>query len=381
VKQFVLHFAAPAIALLAAAAAPPASNAQESRGNQGTPLRVCAGGDVTLGTNLDTAWTRAALRRSTRRPRALEEPSALLEPLRPMVADADLVLLNLEGAIGEGAAPEKCGPKSTSCYAMRQPVSAARALRAFTTAPVVVNVANNHSEDAGVEGYEVTLRHLTEAGVQVTGADTLATLVRTARDDTVAILGFSTSNGPDPRDLDGVRRHVARAAAITPRVVVTMHMGAEGRTAQRARDETERFLGYDRGNVVAFSRAAAESGARLIVGHGPHVMRAAEWHQGALIFYSLGNLLTYGPFSVTEPMNRGALACATLDERGEVREALLRPTVQRVPGIVRHDLSARAVVLVDSLSRLDFPRSRAGLLVESVVTRPVATPARESGGN
>jgi hypothetical protein len=246
---------------------------------------------------------------------------------------------------------------------------------------VVVNVANNHSEDAGVDGYAATLRHLAEAEVQVTGADTLATLVRTAAGYIVAILGFSTSNGPDPRDVDAVRRHVARAAAITPRVVVTMHMGAEGKSAQRARDETERFLGYDRGNVVAFSRAAAESGARLIVGHGPHVMRAAEWHEGALIFYSLGNLLTYGPFSVTEPLNRGALACATMDADGEVREARLRPTVQRAPGIVRHDLSARAVVLVDSLSRLDFPRSRAGLLVESVVTRQAMPPARQSGGN
>ena len=357
------------------------SAAQESRENDRGAVRVCAGGDVTLGTNLDTAWTRAALRRSTRRPRALEEPSALLEPLRPMVADADVVLLNLEGAIGEGTVPEKCGPKSTNCYAMRQPVSAARALRALTAAPVVVNVANNHSEDAGVDGYAATLRHLAEAEVQVTGADTLATLVRTAAGDIVAILGFSTSNGPDPRDVDAVRRHVARAAAITPRVVVTMHMGAEGKSAQRARDETERFLGYDRGNVVAFSRAAAESGARLIVGHGPHVMRAAEWHEGALIFYSLGNLLTYGPFSVTEPLNRGALACATMDADGEVREARLRPTVQRAPGIVRHDLSARAVVLVDSLSRLDFPRSRAGLLVESVVTRQAMPPARQSGGN
>lgn len=371
------------VALGIAAAAQPIASQETSDAPRGA-VRVCAGGDVTLGTNLDTAWARVARSRSTRRPRALEEPASLLDPLRLLVADADVVLLNLEGAIGEGTAPEKCGPRSTACYAMRQPISAARALRGLTSAPVIVNVANNHSEDAGLDGYAATLRHLADAEVLVTGADTIATLVRTARGDTVAILGFSTSNGPDPRDLSGVRRHVSRAAAITPRVIVTMHMGAEGRSAQRARDTTELFLGYDRGNVVAFARAAAESGARLVFGHGPHVMRAAEWRGDALIFYSLGNLLTYGPFSITEPMNRGAVACATLSRSGEVLDARLRPTVQRAAGIVRPDLSNRAAVLVDSLSRLDFPQSRAGLLVESTVSRPAATapasrPARRSG--
>jgi hypothetical protein len=359
-----------ALALLVPMAAPPA---------QERPVRVCAGGDVTLGTNLDTAWTRRMTRGAGRRvSRKLAEPSTLLAPLRPLVEDADIVLLNLEGAIGEGAVSPKCGPRATDCYALRQPVSAARALRALTPAPMIVNVANNHSGDAGEEGLVTTLQHLADAEVLVTGADTLATIVRSRNGDSVAMLGFSTSSGPDPRDLDAVRRHVARASAITPRVVVTMHMGAEGKTAQRARDTTERYLGLDRGNVVAFARAAAEAGARLVVGHGPHVVRAAEWHGDALIFYSLGNLLTYGPFSVKEPMNRGGVACATLDARGTVREARLRPTVQLAPGLVRPDRSARGIALVDSLSRLDFPRSRAGMMVEAAVLRPAA-PARSGG--
>ena len=320
-------------------------------------LRICGSGDVLLGTNLDTTW--AIRRRVTPFP----DPDALLAPLRPLVADADVILFNIEGAIGEGPAPPKCRPGSTSCYAFRQPPATADALARFAgRARMVGNVANNHARDAGEAGLRQTQRHLERAGVHVTGADSIPTIVTAENGESVAILGFSTSGGPDPRDLSAVRRHVARAAAEHRRVVVTMHMGAEGAGAQRTPDSSEIFLGsIDRGNMVAFARAATESGADLVIGHGPHVMRAIEWHDDALVVYSLGNLLTYGPFTMSEPLNRGGLACATLDGEGSVLEAVLRSTVQTPPGIARPDPTHRAATLVDSLGRLDFPTTGARL--------------------
>ena len=335
------------------------------------PVKVCAGGDVMLGSNLDSAWTARAARRLGHPVEWLPDAGRLIAPLRSLVADADLVLLNVEGAIGEGPAPRKCRPGSTACYAFRQPPSAARALRDLApTAEVIGNLANNHALDAGYEGLRATRSHLGAAGVHVTGLDTLPSLVMTAAGDTVAFLGFSTAQaGPDPRRLDAVARHVTRAKAMTPRVVLTMHMGAEGRTAQRTRDTTEIFLGEDRGNVVAFARAAVQAGASLVLGHGPHVMRAAEWSGDALIFYSLGNLLTYGPFSLAEPLNRGAIACAVLDGEGRVTSAGLRSTWQVPPGLVRPDPTGRAAWLVDSLSRLDFPETGARLISEAIIRR------------
>jgi hypothetical protein len=95
------------------------------------------------------------------------------------------------------------------------------------------------------------------------------------------------------------------------------------------------------------------------VGHGPHVLRAAEWRGERLALYSLGNLLTYGPFKLREPTNRGAVACATIDSAGFVSHAELRPTVQVWPGVIQADSTRRAWTLVDSLSALDFPRSGA----------------------
>src|SRR5215510_5789724 len=111
-------------------------------------FRICAGGDVTLGTDLDTAWARTAaerLRQYGRRP----EPDSLTARLKPFLTGADVVLLNVEGAIGSGPTPRtKCSSKASksgTCYAFRSPPSAARALRRLADPKVAIvgNVANN----------------------------------------------------------------------------------------------------------------------------------------------------------------------------------------------------------------------------------------------
>jgi hypothetical protein len=337
-------------------------------------VRVCAGGDITLGTNLDTAWARMGARRLRELYGVSAEPDSLLAPLRAVFADADVVLLNIETAIGSGRAEPKCGPRSKNCYSFRAPVSAAAALRSLgdTDAVVVGNVANNHARDAGPLGVDSTIVHLAKAGVLSTGADTLATPVILSDGTTLAILGFYSGDVlTDSRNHPAVFRHVARAAQLYGTVIVTAHIGAEGMEAQRTRDSTEYFLAsrIDRGNPVAFANAVFAAGATLLVGHGPHVLRAAEWRDERLAFYSLGNLITYGPFNNAEPINRGAVACASV-QGGRVVTAELRPTVQRAPGVVMRDPSGRAMALIDSLSALDFPRTGARVDRSGEVRRP-----------
>jgi hypothetical protein len=331
------------------------------------PVRVCAGGDMTFGTNLDTAWSKSGARRLRAQFGLSAHPDSLLLPLRPLFADADVLVLNVETAIGTGPAERKCRKGSTNCWEFRAPTEAAPALRSLgdSSAVVVGNVANNHARDAGGAGFLATARHLRDAGVLVTGMDTLATEARLRDGTRMGVLGFYTSGeAPDLRDLAAVRRHVARAAAAFDLVVVTAHMGAEGIAAQRTRDTTELFLQskINRGNPVAFARAAFESGASVVIGHGPHVLRGGEWNDDRLALYSLGNLVTYGPFNNGEPINRGVVACVDIDGRSVVG-AQLRPTVQVAPGVVRVDPTWRAMQLIDSLSALDFPMT--GVRVDS----------------
>jgi hypothetical protein len=339
-------------------------------------VRVCAGGDVTLGTNLDTAWTKLGAQRLRSTFGLSDDPWTLVAPLRSLFADADVVLLNVETAIGSGPARTKCGPRSRNCYAFRGPPGSAPALRSLgdSSAVVVGNVANNHARDAGDIGVDSTIAHLRRAGILVTGADTLATAVVLPDSTTIGVLGFYTSDIlTDARNIPGVYRHVKRAVDQYGTVVVTVHIGAEGIGAQRTRDTTEYFLEsrIDRGNPVAFARAAFDAGAAMVVGHGPHVLRAAQWRDdGKLALYSLGNLLTYGPFNNAEPLNRGAVACADI-AGSSVFGADLRPTVQRAPGVVTLDRTRRALQLIDSLSVLDFPRTGARVDAWGELLRPV----------
>ncbi|MEO7082864.1 MAG: CapA family protein [Gemmatimonadaceae bacterium] len=330
------------------------------------PVRVCAGGDVTLGTNLDPDWAKSAADTLRRGFGIAPDPDSIAPALKPFLGGADLILLNVEGAIGSGPATKKCGPRSTNCFAFRQPPSAAHALAALGDSGVVVvgNVANNHAHDAGNAGRDATVAALKDAGVRVTGVDTIATPVVLASGDTIGVLGFYTdTTTPDARNLKAVHRYVSRAVERYGVVIVTMHLGAEGPTAQRTYNATEHFLKANRGNPVGFADAAFDAGATMVIGHGPHVLRAVEWRRDRLVAYSLGNLLTYGPFKLHEPTNRGAVLCATIDSARSVSTVELRPTMQRFPGVLVADSTNRAWTLVDSLSALDFPKT--GAFVDS----------------
>jgi poly-gamma-glutamate capsule biosynthesis protein CapA/YwtB (metallophosphatase superfamily) len=324
-----------------------------------------------LGSNLDTTWAIAAAARLGRPVPALPDPHVLLGSLSTLVADADVVLLNSEGAVGEGTVPPKCRPGSRNCYAFRQQPEAGRAWKWLGAGAIIANLANNHALDAGAAGLAATVDHFRRAGVFVTGVDTLATAAIVGAADTVGVLGFSAAQaGPDARDPDAVARHVSRAKALYPRLIVTVHMGAEGAGAQRTFDTTEIFLGENRGNPVRFARVAAQAGASLIVGHGPHVLRGGEWVGGTLVAYSLGNLLTYGPFSFGPPRDRSGVLCADLDDGGAIVSAEFRSTMQVPPGLVRADPAGIGAGLLDSLSRLDFPETGLRVAAEGRISIP-----------
>jgi hypothetical protein len=353
----------------ARAAAQPANRVEAGGRNSRSPrqVHICAGGDVTLGTNLDTAWALRVTDSAVDPFAALRAPDSLVTPLRAMMRGADVALVNAEGAIGDGpvTAP-KCAPGQLFCFSLRQPRAAAHALRTLVDSPavVVVNLANNHAHDAGADGFLVTLALLDSAGVLVTGQDSMPTLVGVSGRDTLAILGFSSWSDPGVRQPDAVRRLVARAAARYRWVVVTAHMGAEGANAQHTADSVERYAGEVRGNPVAFAHSAVDAGALLVIAHGPHVLRAIEWWGRGLIAYSLGNLINYGPFALGAPRDRAAVLCATLDRAGRIRASQLRPTNQTAPGEIAPDSARVALRLVAELSRADFPET--GALVDQV---------------
>jgi poly-gamma-glutamate capsule biosynthesis protein CapA/YwtB (metallophosphatase superfamily) len=265
----------------------------------------------------------------------------------------DVVLGNLEGTLTERGSA-KCGAGSSDCFAFHAPPSYARLLEqaGFT----VLNLANNHALDYGAVGQADTVAAVRAAGMLTTGRPGEIAYVK-VRGTRIAVLGFA----PYPwaqslLNLSAARALVRRADRWADLVIVTMHAGAEGSEHQHVRAGTERFLGENRGNAIAFTHAVIRAGADLVIGSGPHVLRGMEWYRGRLIAYSLGNFVGYHTLNTSGVSGVTGILQLTLGRNGSWVGGTLVPVTIADSGIPRPDPSGAAVENVRRLSAEDFGR-------------------------
>lgn len=265
----------------------------------------------------------------------------------------DLVTGNLEQVISEDTGFDKCGSRK-ECLEFRSDPETAQYFGGFD----LLNLANNHARDFGAVGYTNTQANLAAHDIGTVGKrDEIA--CTTIGDTTVAVIGFAPYRDTNRvTDLRHVRKMVSTAAASADLVIVHSHMGAEGPDANVATPGGEQIYGENRGDVVAFSHAAIDAGADLIIGHGPHTLRGMEFYKGRLIAYSLGNFGGGGVFGAEQATRFGAYLGATLRSDG----TFLRGQVQSVRfdyegGRPLPDPDVRASRLIDEFSQRDFPDS------------------------
>lgn len=259
---------------------------------------------------------------------------------------ADAVVGNLEGVLTEHTQTRKVTGTGRA-FAFRFPPHYAGLLRkaGFTA----LNVANNHSNDFGEVGFADTLRHLREAGVAVAGLKGEQAMLN-VRGLQVAVLGFGFYLRQSMiQDLVNVTQLVAQARSQAQYVVVTFHSGAEGDQAIWHSNETETYLGEDRGNAVAFARAAIDAGADVLVGHGPHVLRSIECYKGKPIFYSLGNFVGVGGLSARGMAALSAIGGVQLGPQGQLLGIEFLPVVFNERKLPRPDERGFAAHLVNRL--------------------------------
>ena len=229
--------------------------------------------------------------------------------------NTDLTLGNLEGALTNNTKTLKVTGTGRS-YAFRFPPRYAKLLK--ETGFTALNVANNHARDFGEQGFADTGENLRQAAIAVVGLKgQFATLqVKGLR---VGLVGFGFYPHQNMvQDLAAASQLIALAKSQSDYVVVTFHGGAEGDDAVFHGNSNEIFLGEDRGNAVAFSRAAIDAGADVVVGHGPHVLRAVECYQGRPIFHSLGNFVGVGGLSIRSMAAMTAIGGVQLGPKGEL---------------------------------------------------------------
>jgi len=281
---------------------------------------------------------------------------SLLAAVAPVLSGADITFGNLEGVLMDGGEPVKECKDPSACYLFRSPARYAQLLAdaGFT----VMSLANNHARDFGEDGRLASMAALEAAGIRHSGlAGDIATWpdgeVRTAL---IAFAPFTNSNMM--LDLDEASVKIAALAADYDIVIVSFHGGGEGADAGHVPFATETYYGEDRGNVVEFARLMVESGADLVIGHGPHVPRAMEIHDGKLIAYSLGNFATYYGISVAGTKGQAPVLVTTLDGNGRFISGEIVSAIQIRPDGPVIDTRQRAYESIWELTEQDLDGGR-----------------------
>lgn len=158
----------------------------------------------------------------------------------------------------------------------------------------IVNLANNHALDQGVDGLRNTRRELFENGISYVGVgddkdESWTPKIIESKSIRIGFLGASyasINDGGSTRnnyvarieDLEHLSTSLAKMKTMADFIVVTMHAGIE-------------YKRQPHRSQVSFARAAIDNGADLVVGVHPHWIQTIEQYQGKYIFYSLGNFI------------------------------------------------------------------------------------------
>jgi poly-gamma-glutamate capsule biosynthesis protein CapA/YwtB (metallophosphatase superfamily) len=275
---------------------------------------------------------------------------SLIAAMKPFL-HSDLTVGNLESALGD-LSMSKCSPRQKDCYQFEAPPYTAKDLKrdGFSA----VNVANNHTLDAGPAGEASTDRALRAAGLRWAGRPGQITYL-TRNGIRIALLGFAPwSYDANALDIPAAESLVRQAKQHAKVVIVMEHLGGEGDDYRHVKPGEEYFLGQDRGNSIAFTHGVIDAGADLVMGSGPHVLRGFQWYHGHLIAYSLGNFSGYNTLGLDPYTSVSAILHVTLNARGKFVKGSITPLRLVAPGVPERDPDRTATRYVNSLSRADF---------------------------
>ena len=280
---------------------------------------------------------------------------SLIPPsVRAYLQRADLLFGNFESTL----TTHPYTPKDTSrgqVFAFRSPPQHAKLFA--DVGFDVLSVANNHAMDFGTKGFQDTFDNITAAGMKAVGKKNQI-LYFNVENVPVAVIGFCFYEYCNTvQDIEKAKALVEEARKKAKIVVISMHVGAEGNNALKVKNQTEFFYGENRGNSVKFARTMIDSGADLVLGHGPHVPRAIELYQGKLIAYSLGNFLGYGVFSTSSYKGYSMILDVKLNPEGDFLSGKIIPVLLNKQAIPYIDQGFSTVGLLRSLNKNDFPNT------------------------
>lgn len=308
-------------------------------------ISIIAVGDIMMGTNFPDKYKILPP----------DKGKDLFIHVENLLIEGDIVFGNLEQVLVDGG---KCAKdiNSPNMWAFKCPtLFAANLSKAHFN---IMSIANNHAWDFGKEGVQSTMRALDSVKIKHSGpkGDIGKISINGTR---IGLIAFSTNdNGYNLLNIHEAKGLISNVSKIFDILIVSFHGGTEGIKALHTRNQEE-YLGREpRGNVIQFSHIAIDSGADLVIGHGPHVPRAMELYKEKLIAYSLGNFCTYGIISIKKEKGIAPVLEVVLDKNGDFIRGKIYSFKQIYPGYPIPDKNNRASTLIRSLSQTDFPENK-----------------------
>lgn len=212
-----------------------------------------------------------------------EDLSTLFTDTLDLFKKADYTFVNLECAITDSEHKiEKFGPN------LKAPKATAKVLK--TVGVDLVGLCNNHIFDFGIEGYEDTVKALSEQGLAYTGfgknyQDSRKNHIFEKDGKKVCIItvceheysyALPDRMGARPYDCYDTVADVRKAKAECDRVVVIYHGGKE-------------HCHYPSPRMVKLCRALVDNGADVVVAQHTHCICCYENYEGGHILYGQGN--------------------------------------------------------------------------------------------
>jgi len=236
--------------------------------------------------------------------------SAIFEKI-DILKKSDIAFANLEGPVSDQGIDQK------NLYSFRMNPGVIPTLKGAGLG--VLSVANNHMADWGRLAFSDTLASLKENEIFYTGGgnnkeEAKTPVVIEKYGIKIGFLGF-TDKGPNymaaSADKAGVLlandinfdEIIKNAAKQVDYLVVSFHFGEEYLTKHNVRQE---YLAHQ----------AVDNGAKIVIGHHPHVVEDTEVYKNSFIAYSLGNFVFDQSWS--KPTMQGMLLEIKLDRDGSM---------------------------------------------------------------
>ncbi len=271
----------PLTAVAPSAPVAPTSSTTAPRGplGSGLPVTIGFGGDSHFEAGL--------------RSRLASEGGAMLEPLVPLFAGADLTVVNLETSITERGSPQ---PKE---YTFRTTPAALDALASVGVD--AVSMANNHGLDFGPEGLEDSLAARETSPIPVLGigrtdADAYRPFRATVNGQRIAVIAATQvldseliaawtatpfqAGLASAKRVEALTAAVAAARAEADTVVVFLHWGTERQECPNAAQ-------------ADLAPTLLAAGADIVVGSHAHRLLGAGRMGDGFVAYGLGNFIWF----------------------------------------------------------------------------------------